>query len=136
MISIFPHKIKSIRPTVSEEFGDRQTNKQTDIQRSYHDYNIDIFFHCTRMQQIEVSIRFSWVKPPCKSLPAINQMTRIRLMRASCGYGSKPTCFSSSSASIGPVQARYWHITALLWGHTYVIFLALSFLDFKYRSLS
>ena len=30
MISIFPHEMKSIRPTVSEEFGNIQTNKQTD----------------------------------------------------------------------------------------------------------
>ena len=39
--SIFPPKIKSIRPLVSEEFADRQTHGHTDRQTSYQCYNID-----------------------------------------------------------------------------------------------
>ena len=35
MISIFPHEIKSIRLTVSEEFGNKQTNKHTNIKTPY-----------------------------------------------------------------------------------------------------
>ena len=42
MISTFPHEIKSIRPTVSEEFGNRHTDTQTHRRRTYQCYNIDI----------------------------------------------------------------------------------------------
>ena len=34
--------MKSIRPTVSEEFGPTKTDRQTNKQRTYRYYNIDI----------------------------------------------------------------------------------------------